>query len=176
MRTALLLVDVADLEQRVDEEAQADLGRQPAGGRVRGEDQPAFLERLHDVADRGRRQRRRQQPRQVARAQRLAGGEIALDDATEDVERALIEAAQRPGVAQGLRGQLQRRAHSPTLRPVSILASRAPIGPLNLFQLIERKGEGVWREGRYEALACGQLADRRVAGSARIKVAMNDPA
>ena len=39
-----------------------------------------LLEIRHDVADRGRRQRHRQHPRQIARSHRLAGLEIRLDD------------------------------------------------------------------------------------------------
>ena len=54
-------------------------------------DQPQLLQVRHDVADRGRRQRHRQRARQVARADRLAGGEIGLDDLPEDGARALVE-------------------------------------------------------------------------------------
>ena len=72
--------EVADLEQAVDEQAQADLGRQAPGRCVRGKDQAEMLQVRHDVADRGRRQRHRQQARQIARADRLAGREVGLDD------------------------------------------------------------------------------------------------
>ena len=51
--------DVADLHQGVDEEAQAELGRQPAGRSMRRIDQPKLLEVRHHVADRGRRERHR---------------------------------------------------------------------------------------------------------------------
>ena len=53
----LLRRQFADLKQRVDEETQAGLGRQAAGAGVRGIDEAQFLQILHDVADRGRRQR-----------------------------------------------------------------------------------------------------------------------
>ena len=67
---------------------------------MRREDEADLFQRLHDVADGGRRQRRREKPGQIARADRLAGREIALDDPSKDVERALIEAAERAGVLQ----------------------------------------------------------------------------
>ncbi len=83
--------EVADLHQRVDEEAQAELGRQPAGRGVRRIDQPELLQVLHDVADRGRRQRHGEQPGEVARAHRLAGRQVAVDDLAENLARALVE-------------------------------------------------------------------------------------
>ena len=92
---ALLGREVADLQQRVDEEAQAELGRQPAGRGVRRVDQAELLEVGHDVADRGRRQRHRQDAADVARADRLAGVEIGLDDPAEDLARAPVERLQR---------------------------------------------------------------------------------
>ena len=57
-RAALALVDGADLEHGVDEEAQALLRRQPAGRGVRRGDQAEILEIGHDVAHRGGRQAR----------------------------------------------------------------------------------------------------------------------
>ena len=69
-----------------------DLGRQAAGAGVRRVDQARSLEVRHDVADRGRRQRHRQDAREVARADRLAGRQIALDDPPEDLARALVRA------------------------------------------------------------------------------------
>ena len=63
---ALLVGEVADLEQAVDEHPQADLGRQPAGRRVPRIDEAEVLQVRHDVADRGRRQRHRQVARQIA--------------------------------------------------------------------------------------------------------------
>ena len=47
--------DVADLEDAVDEQAQAELGRDAAGGDMRAVEQAELLEVLHDVADRRRR-------------------------------------------------------------------------------------------------------------------------
>ena len=52
---ALVLLDIADLQQRIDEEAQADLGRQPPGADMRRVDEAEFLEILHHIAHRGRR-------------------------------------------------------------------------------------------------------------------------
>ena len=83
--------EIADLHQRIDEKAQAQFGRQPAGGGVRRIDQPELLEVRHDVAHGRRRQRDRQNARQVARAERLAGRPIALDDLAKDLARPLIE-------------------------------------------------------------------------------------
>src|SRR6516164_1661905 len=54
-------------------------------------DQPEPLEIRHDVAHRGWRQCDRQEPRQVARAHRLASGEIAFDDLAENLPRTLVE-------------------------------------------------------------------------------------
>ena len=54
-------------------------------------DQAELLEVRHHVADRGRRQRHRNQPRDVARTDRFAGREIALDDLPKNLARALIE-------------------------------------------------------------------------------------
>ena len=88
---AVGLAEIADLHQRIDEEPQAELGRQPAGRGVRRIDQAELLQVLHDVAHRSRRQRHRDDPRQVARADRLAGREIALDDLAKDLARALVE-------------------------------------------------------------------------------------
>src|SRR5262249_25405665 len=80
--------------QRIDEESQAEFGGQAAGGGVRCVDQTELLEVGHDVANRSRRQRRGDQARQVARADRLPGGQIALDDLPENLARALVELRQ----------------------------------------------------------------------------------
>src|SRR5664280_2317807 len=61
---------------------------------MRGEDQAELLEVRHHVAHRGRRQGDRQQARQIARPDRLAGGEIAFDDVAENLARALVERRQ----------------------------------------------------------------------------------
>ncbi len=46
------VAEIANLKQSVDEEPQAELCRQAAGTRVRGEDEAQFLQVLHDVAHR----------------------------------------------------------------------------------------------------------------------------
>ena len=89
--------EVADLHQGIDEKAQAEFGRQPAGRGMRRIDQAELLEIRHHVADRGRRQRHRDQARNVARADRFAGREIAFDDLTKNVARALVELGE-PGM------------------------------------------------------------------------------
>ena len=87
----LVFGEVADLHQGVDEESQPELGRQPPGRGVRGVDQPELLEVRHHVAHGGRRQRGGDQARDIARAHRLAGRQIALDDLAENLARALVE-------------------------------------------------------------------------------------
>jgi hypothetical protein len=52
---AVLIGQIADLHQRIDEETQADFGRQPAGRGVRRIDEPELLKIGHDVAHRSRR-------------------------------------------------------------------------------------------------------------------------
>ena len=77
--------------QGIDEEAQAQIGRQAAGTGVRRGDQARVLQVHHHVADRGGRQVVRQDPGDGARAHRLAGLEIGVDQLPEDVARALVE-------------------------------------------------------------------------------------
>jgi hypothetical protein len=83
--------EIADLHQRIDEEAQSRFGRQPAGRCVRRVDETELLQVRHHVAHRGGRQRRGDQARDVARAHGLAGGEVTLHDLAENVARALVE-------------------------------------------------------------------------------------
>jgi len=59
---ALFDADVADLEQPVDEEAQARLRGQSSRARMRSIDEAEAFEVRHDVAHRCRRQRHRQRP------------------------------------------------------------------------------------------------------------------
>ena len=56
----LLASQIAELEQRVDEQPQALLRRQAPGAGVRSVDEAELLEILHHIANRGRRQRHRQ--------------------------------------------------------------------------------------------------------------------
>src|SRR3954468_9663906 len=64
---------------------------------MRRVDQAELLEVRHHVADRGRRQRHRDQSRNVARADGFAGREITLDDLTKNLPRALVELSE-PGI------------------------------------------------------------------------------
>ena len=80
------------------------LGRQPPGRGVGRVDQPRQLQIGHDIAHRRRRQRHRQQAGDVARADRLPGGEIAIDDLAEDFPRALVGLDQPAG---GFRARVQ---------------------------------------------------------------------
>src|SRR5262249_36559805 len=93
----LLLAHFADFEQPVDEQAQAGLGGKPAGASMRGVDKAELLEVGHDVAHRGGRQHYGERTAQIARSDRLSGGEIGLDDALEDLARALVELTQADG-------------------------------------------------------------------------------
>ena len=91
---AFARTDVAKLKHGVDEKTQAKLGRQPPGAGVRRVNQAKLFEILHHIAHGGGRQRHRQQARDMARADRLAAGEIGIDDLTEDLARALVEVRQ----------------------------------------------------------------------------------
>src|ERR1700674_2263804 len=64
---------------------------------MRGINQAECLEIRHHIAHRGRRQRYRDQARNVARPDRFAGRQITLDDLTKYVPRALVELGQ-PGM------------------------------------------------------------------------------
>jgi hypothetical protein len=62
---------------------------------MRREQQARFLEIRHDVADRGRREIEPAAPRQGARADRLAGLDISIDDHAENLAAPLVELADR---------------------------------------------------------------------------------
>ena len=66
-RAAVVLGEVADLHQRIDEEAQTQFGRQPAGRGVRRIDEAELFEVRHDVAHRGGRQRHRHDHARILR-------------------------------------------------------------------------------------------------------------
>ena len=88
---ALLLRERAHLEQRVDEEAQPLIGRHAPGRGVRLLEQARLFEIAHHVAHRGRRQVDAVAPRDRARADRLAGGEVLVNDGAEDLARAVVQ-------------------------------------------------------------------------------------
>ena len=111
------LGEIADLHQGIDEKAQAEFGRQPAGRGMRRIDQAELLEIRHHVAHRGRRQRHRDQARDVARADGFAGRQIALDDLTKNVARTLVELGE-PGMR---RDQADRIVVGHTLLPHNCL-------------------------------------------------------
>ena len=96
-RLPLRLGEIADLHQGIDEEPQAEFGRQPPGRGMRRVDQAELLEIGHHVAHRGRRQRNRDQARNVARTDGLAGRQITLDDLAKNIARALVELG-KPGI------------------------------------------------------------------------------
>ena len=91
----LLAGEAAELQQGVDIEAQAELGGQAPGAGVRCVDQAEFFEILHDVADRRRRKRDRQQLGDHARADGFAVAQVAVDDPTENFARASVEHRER---------------------------------------------------------------------------------
>ena len=92
---ALVLGEVADLEQAVDEQFQPGVGRQPAGRGVRRVEQAEILQVGHDVADGGGRQRLGELAGERPRADRLAGLDIALDHLAQDLARALVQLGDR---------------------------------------------------------------------------------
>ena len=88
---ALLGRNRADLQERIDEEAQAHIGRHPPGARMRRIDESRFLKIHHDVANGSGRQSAGQDARNRARADGLAGIEIGLDQAAENLARTLVD-------------------------------------------------------------------------------------
>ena len=102
--------DVADLEDAVDEQPEPELGRNAPGRDVRRIEQAELLEILHHVADGRRRHALAQRAGQRARADRLAGREIGLDQPAKHLAAALVhlgqrraEGAQRAAFRQGRR-------------------------------------------------------------------------
>src|SRR5882672_905009 len=96
MQLALEAIQLARLErlhhqQRIDEEAVPRRGRHAAGRGVRAGDESHVLQVRHHVADRRRRQVEPGVLRQRARADRLALGDIALDQGLEQDLRAFVE-------------------------------------------------------------------------------------
>ena len=71
-------------QHRVDEEPVAARGRDPAGAGVRARDQAELLEIGHHVPDRRRRQLETARARERARADRLAVGDVALDQGLQE--------------------------------------------------------------------------------------------
>ena len=120
--------ELARLQERVDEEPQARLRRQPPGAGVRRGEEAERLQVRHHVADRGRRELHRQHLRQVARADRHAGLQIGVDDVPEHRAGALVEVdgAKAQGRAGGLwpcrqvvRAMRVRCRRQAAMRPVS---------------------------------------------------------
>ena len=156
----LLARQAAELEQRVDVKAQAELGRQAAGAGVRRVDEAELLEILHHVAHRGGRQRDRQHAREVARADRLAAGEIGVDDAAEDLARPRVEVgedARFGGRGFGGSGHGGREGDAPLARkgrgPQGASAFRANTDRVRLFPTFGA-AEG-YRWPRLENAVCG---------------------
>ncbi len=106
---ALLFGDVADLEQAVDEQPQAGIGRQAAGGGVRRVKQPDILQIGHDVADGGGRQGFAELAGECARADRLAGLDIALDHQPQDLTGTLAQLGHRSGLPLALGSVAENR-------------------------------------------------------------------
>ena len=109
-RLALLLGQFAELQQPVDEQPQALVGRQAAGRGVRREQQAGLGQVGHDVADRRRRQAHGQPAGQGAAADRLAGLDVLLDDLAQHRGRAGVE-ARRQGDARRDNGGVERFVH-----------------------------------------------------------------
>ena len=79
-----------DLGEPVDEEAVALVGGDAPGAGVRLGDQPLLLERGHVVADRGGRDTQAVPLDEGLAADRLAGGDVVLDDRAEHGEPAVL--------------------------------------------------------------------------------------
>ena len=77
---AFIFRQLAEVEQSVDEQPQPLISGKPAGGGMRGEQQPALGQVRHHVAYRRRRQAHGQAPRKCAGADRFTGCDILLDD------------------------------------------------------------------------------------------------
>ena len=85
---------------RVDEEAQARFRGQAAGAGVGSEDQARRLQIRHDIADRGGRERHRQDARRDCASRRARPCEIALDDLPEDLAGTVVQLRDGAGVGQ----------------------------------------------------------------------------
>ena len=98
LQLALQLADLGfverlDHEQAVDEKAIALGRRHAAGGRVRAGDEPHLFEVRHDIANRRRRQLQSGLPRQHARPDGLAIGDVAFDQRLEQMLGARVKHA-----------------------------------------------------------------------------------
>ena len=96
LQLALELVDLdavqgLDRQQRVDEEAIAARGGHAAGRGMRAGDEAHVLEVGHHVADACRRKVEARQLGQGARTDRLAVGDVALDQGLQQQLRAFVE-------------------------------------------------------------------------------------
>ena len=100
-----------------DEEAQALFGGNAARTGMRREDEARVLQIHHHVAHRGGREIGRQDARNGARTHGFAGFEIGVDEAAEDLARALVEPgdAAEPLVRQGLGRMGRDHAHGHTV-------------------------------------------------------------
>ena len=105
-----------------------ELGRQPAGRGVRRIKQPGFFQIGHHVADRRRRQVLREAARQSARADRLAGGDITVNDQPEDLSAALVELVDRRKRRRS--NHQSAKSGDPVARPMLPSRARSP-APLN---------------------------------------------
>jgi hypothetical protein len=117
--------DRPHFEQRIDEEAQARIGRHTPGTGMRRIDQARILEIHHHIAHRGRRQIQGQNSRDGTRSDGLAGVEIGFDEAAEDVARALVELGE-PRQALIDQGLLRVDAHGANLGTGAVTVNLAP--------------------------------------------------
>ena len=93
----------ADFQQASTKNRKPCFGRHAAGTGMGRKDEPGVLKVHHDIADRGRRQVGRQDARDGARTDGLAGFQIGIDKPAEDLARALVETGE-PGGAVVLKG------------------------------------------------------------------------
>ena len=91
----LALIKVAELQQAIDEKAQARLRRPPTSHGVRAVEQPQHFQIGHRVADRSRRKRQPAALGQRPRPHRLARRQVRFHDLAEDLARAGVERSER---------------------------------------------------------------------------------
>ena len=161
------LLERLDHEQAVDEKAITLRRRHAARRRMRTRDEAHFFEIRHHVADRRRGQFEPRLPRQHPRADRLAVGNVALDQRLQQMLRAGVK-HESPFYALIAAMSASVRAF-PTIALVGRHATPGiaePLGRLAAF-LVARGHRGVDRCGDREVHAASRATPRRRRSSSR---------
>ena len=90
-------LNIAELQQAIDEQAETLVGGEPAGRGVRGEQQAGVREVRHDVADGSRGERHGQAAGKGAGADGFAGGDVLFDNFAQHGGRTSVEARRQGG-------------------------------------------------------------------------------